>query len=67
MNTTIIGLGSGGSSPSEISTVDRINVVSGVFLILSGIFGGCVNNQLGPKYTLMLGASGYPMYVGSLW
>jgi hypothetical protein len=67
MNTTVLGLGAGGSHPSEIPIIDKVNVVSGTLITLSGFFGGCVNNQLGPRYTLMIGASGYPIYVGSLW
>jgi hypothetical protein len=67
MNTVLVGLGAGGSHPSEIPTVDKINIVTGTFIAFSGVFGGCINNRLGPKYTLMLGASGYPVFVGSLW
>jgi hypothetical protein len=67
MNVTVIGLGAGGSHPSELSTVDKINVLSGTFIAVSAFFGSCFNNQPGPKYTLMLGASGFPFYVGSLW
>jgi hypothetical protein len=52
MNTVVIGLGAGGSHPSNIPIIDRISVVNGVFLIIAGIFGGSVNNKLGPKYTV---------------
>jgi hypothetical protein len=67
MNTVIFGLGAGGSHPSNIPIIDRVNIVSGILLIVAGAFGGSVNNKLGLKYTLMLGASGYPIYVGSMW
>ncbi|KAE9369253.1 MFS general substrate transporter [Stipitochalara longipes BDJ] len=67
MNSLVVGLGAGGSHPSNIEVVDRINLVSTAFMILSGILGGNVNNQLGPRYTLMFGVSGYPLYMGSLW
>lgn len=67
MNSLIVGLGAGGSHPSNIEVVDRINVVGTVFMILGGIVGGSVNNQLGPRNTLMIGVSGYSVYTGSLW
>jgi hypothetical protein len=67
MHTTEIGLGAGGSCPSEIPSVDRINVVNTALLSCAGFFGGSTNNQLGPKYTLMLRVSRYPVYIGALW
>jgi hypothetical protein len=62
-----MGLGTGGSRPENIPVVDKINIVAGTLIVLAGIVGGSVNNQIGPKCTLMVGASGYPIYVGSLW
>jgi len=67
MNGTVLGLGAGGSRPSNIPIVDRINIVGASVTIVAGLFGGSVNNKIGPRYTLMLGASGYPIWVGSLW
>ena len=67
MNTTVVGLGAGGSRPSEIPTVDKINIVNTTLLSFTSFFGGSIINQIGPKYTLMIGASGYPFYVGALW
>ncbi|KAE9381157.1 hypothetical protein N431DRAFT_322617, partial [Stipitochalara longipes BDJ] len=66
MNTAITTMGAGGSHPYNIPIIDRVNVVVGVMFIIAGSFGN-VNNKLGPKWTLMLGASGYPVYVGALW
>ena len=67
MNSTVLGLGAGGSHPSEIPTVDKVNIVTSVSLVICGLLGGSVNNKIGPRYTLMVGASGYPVYVGALW
>jgi hypothetical protein len=67
MNSLIVSLGAGGSHPSNIEVVDKINIVATVFMILGGIIGGNFNNQLGSRFTLMIGASGYPLYTGSLW
>ena len=67
MNTTVLGLGAGGSHPANIQIVDRVNIVAASVTIPAGFFGGSVNNQIGPRYTLMLAASGYPVYVGALW
>ena len=67
MNIVIFSLGAGGSHPSNIEVVDRINIVGGVCIVIASIFGGSINNQLGPKYTIIFGISGYPLYVGSMW
>ena len=67
LNSTITGLGAGGSRPSEISIVDKLSIITTTMISVTSFFGGSINNQLGPKYTLMLGASGYPIYVGALW
>ena len=67
MNTVILGLGAGGSLPSNIPIIDKVNVVGGVFTIVAGITGGSINKKIGPKFTLMLGVSGYPLYIGAMW
>jgi hypothetical protein len=67
MNSLLVGLGAGGSHPHNIAVVDKINVVSTVLMIVGGIFGGSFNNQFGPKCTMLIGTSGYPIYIGSLW
>jgi hypothetical protein len=67
LNSTVLGLGAGGSRPSNIPIVDKVNIVGASVTIVAGFFGGSVNNQIGPRYTLILAASGYPVYVGALW
>ena len=67
MNAADLGLGAGGNRPKEIPTVDKVNVLTTTLLCASSFFGGSINNQIGPKYSAMLGASGYPLYIGSLW
>lgn len=61
------GLGAGGARPEYIRYTDPGNVVLYCMFGLSGIFGGSVINQLGPRITLMIGATGYSIYAGSLW
>lgn len=34
---------------------------------ITGIFGGSIINQFGPRVTLTIGAMGYSLYAGSLW
>ena len=65
--TTIIGLGAGGSRPSNIPIVDRINVVSGSLISAFAFIGGSLINKIGPRLTLTIGVSGYPLYTGALW
>jgi len=67
LNGTVLGLGAGGSHPSNIPIVDKVNIVGASVTIVAGFFGGSINNQIGPRYTLILAASGYPVYVGALW
>jgi hypothetical protein len=35
--------------------------------IVAGLFGGSINNKIGPRYTLVIAAASYPMWAGSLW
>ncbi|KAL4778894.1 major facilitator superfamily domain-containing protein [Aspergillus varians] len=61
------GLGAGGVHPSYIHITDAGNVVLYCIFGVAGVFGGSIINQLGPRITLMVGASGYSIYAGSLW
>ena len=67
MNATVVGLGAGASRSSNIPVVDKVQIVGTCTTVLSGFFAGSVNNKIGPRYTLALGASGYPIYIGALW
>jgi hypothetical protein len=58
MNTAILGYGAGGNHPSKIPIVDKINIIAAVIIAVTAFFGGSVNNILGPRVTLMIGASG---------
>ena len=67
MNATVVGLGAGASRPSNIPVVDKVQIVGTCTTVLSGFFAGSINNKIGPRCTLALGASGYPLYIGALW
>lgn len=67
MNATVVGLGAGAIHPSNIPVVDKVQIVGACTTVLFGFFVGCINNKIGPRYTLALGASGYPLYIGALW
>lgn len=43
------------------------NTIPYAFFAVFGWLGGATINWLKPKYTLILGAVGYPIYAGSLW
>ncbi|AFR98414.1 hypothetical protein J008_06397 [Cryptococcus neoformans] len=65
MFSAVSGLGAGGTQDTALS--DTANaVLYGVFAIM-GIFAGSINNVLGPRLTLSIGATGYSLYVGALW
>jgi hypothetical protein len=67
LNGAVLGLGAGGSHPSNIPIIDKVNIVGASVTVVAGFFGGSINNQIGPRYTLILAASGYPVYLGALW
>ncbi|KIX99216.1 uncharacterized protein Z520_04792 [Fonsecaea multimorphosa CBS 102226] len=60
-----LGAGGGGVDAAHVN-----NIVAAVFYGVFGVtgtFGGSTLNTLGPRYTLMIGAFGYPFYVSGLW
>lgn len=63
----ITGLGAGGKQPQLIGIVNKANVILYCLFGASGILGGSIINKIGPRWALMIGATGYPMYAGSLW
>lgn len=63
----ITGLGAGGKQPQLIGIVNQANVILYCLFGASGILGGSIINKIGPRWALMIGATGYPMYAGSLW
>ncbi|EXJ85985.1 hypothetical protein A1O1_06354 [Capronia coronata CBS 617.96] len=62
----IANLGAGAGKPNSL-TMNYItsSTLYGIFAI-SGFFAGSIINRFGPKYAVMLGASGYPLYVTGL-
>ncbi|KAG5984644.1 hypothetical protein E4U55_003865 [Claviceps digitariae] len=61
----ISNLGAGGIDDVQLSDVAN-SVLYGTFFC-GGFFGGSINNILGPRLTMSLGATGYALYLGSLW
>ncbi|PLB47354.1 MFS general substrate transporter [Aspergillus steynii IBT 23096] len=63
----LTGLGAGGGQASSQETTALANsILYGVFTV-AGWCAGPVLNHLKPKWTAVIGAIGYPVYVGSLW
>lgn len=62
----ITGLGAGGKQPELIGIVNDANVVLYTLFGASAVVGGGVINKIGPRYSLMIGVTGYPVYCGSL-
>ncbi|KAL4882103.1 MFS general substrate transporter [Aspergillus karnatakaensis] len=63
----LTGLGAGGGQATSQETAALTNsILYGVYTI-AGWCAGPVLNHLKPKWTIILGGIGYPIYVGSLW
>ena len=67
LNNAVLGLGAGGNRPDRIPTVDRVNYVLAFTIVGASCVGGIATNKLGPRYTVVLAAVGYPLYIGCLW
>ncbi|KAH8646240.1 hypothetical protein BX600DRAFT_519078 [Xylariales sp. PMI_506] len=62
---TALGAGGGRANSTEMSyIVSSVNY--GVFAV-TGFLGGSVINKFGPKWSIFIGAFGYPFYVSGLW
>ncbi|KAF2165583.1 hypothetical protein M409DRAFT_36848 [Zasmidium cellare ATCC 36951] len=60
-------LGAGGGRPSSTTMSNIANgVLYGVFSF-SAIGAGSLLNTIGPRWTLLFGITGYPIYQGALW
>ncbi|CAH0033149.1 unnamed protein product [Clonostachys rhizophaga] len=63
----LTGLGAGGGQASSQRVASLTNaILYGIYAVV-GWCAGSILNYLKPKYTIALGAIGYPFYVGSLW
>ncbi|KAH7202957.1 hypothetical protein BKA60DRAFT_641075 [Fusarium oxysporum] len=63
----LTGLGAGGGQPSSQRVASLTNaILYGIYAVV-GWCAGSILNYLKPKYTIAIGAIGYPFYVGSLW
>ncbi|CAH0022488.1 unnamed protein product [Clonostachys rhizophaga] len=65
--TALTGLGAGGGRPGSADVANKTNAILYGLLAFVGLFGGSILNILRPKVSLMVGAIGYPLYVGGLW
>lgn len=63
----ITGLGAGGGQPTSQHVVSTSAAITFGVFALSGWVGGTVLNLVRPKIMIMLAATGYPIYIGSLW
>ncbi|KAK5043607.1 hypothetical protein LTR84_011367 [Exophiala bonariae] len=61
------GLGAGGGKPSSVTRADISNaVLYGVF-VFSSFLASSLINVLGPRFTVCIGVTGYPLYTGAMW
>ncbi|KAH8422534.1 uncharacterized protein LDX57_000288 [Aspergillus melleus] len=63
----VTNLGAGGGPANATQMQNIVNSVLYAIYFVVGFFSGSVVTTVGPKYTLVFGTLGYPIYVGSLW
>ncbi|KAK4936650.1 hypothetical protein LTR10_022502 [Elasticomyces elasticus] len=65
--TAVLNLGAGGA---QADSAHVNNIVAASLYSIFGVvafFAGSILNKLGPRYTMMIGAFGYPFYITGLW
>jgi hypothetical protein len=67
MYSAITGLGAGGGKPSSLEVANNVNAIIYIFLAFGSIVVGFVLHKLTPRICLIIGALGYPLYIGGLW
>lgn len=63
---TLLGAGGGRASSTFMGDVSN-GVLYGVFVFSAAFGAGTLLNTVGPRTTVMIGVTGYPIYTGSLW
>ncbi|CAH0023108.1 unnamed protein product [Clonostachys rhizophaga] len=63
----ILGLGAGGGQASSLLMAQVSNACLYAVFAVTGILGGTILTKIGPRWTVLLAISGYPLYTGSLW
>ncbi|KAF9938719.1 hypothetical protein BGZ65_012354, partial [Modicella reniformis] len=64
MFNALNSLGGGGQLDSKVG--QNANVALYTCFAVFGLLSGAIHNKLGPKWTIFLGCSTYPLYAGSL-
>ncbi len=67
MNSTVLGLGAGGSRAENLPLINKITAVGMAVTAITAVFGGTLTNKLGPRATMLIATSGYPSFVICLW
>lgn len=67
MYNAITGLGAGGGKPSSLEVANNVNAIIYIMLAFGSLVVGSILALLKPRLCLVLGAVGYPFYVGGLW
>ncbi|KAM3547563.1 hypothetical protein MY1884_009525 [Beauveria asiatica] len=63
----VLGLGAGGGKPSSQRVSDISNSsLYGIYAVF-GFFTGAIMNKLGPRITMTIGVTGYPLYEAGLF
>ncbi|CAK9781601.1 MFS general substrate transporter [Cutaneotrichosporon oleaginosum] len=65
MFNALSNLGAGGAQ--DVALVDITNSLLYAMFCIVGFFSGSIHNVIGSRLTLLIGACGYPIYVGGLW
>lgn len=63
----LTGLGAGGGRPSSTSVANETNAILYGLFALCAWFAGAIVNLLKPRWSVVIGAFGYPLYVAGLF
>lgn len=63
----VTGLGAGGGKPSSAEVSNNVNAINYAVFTLMSLVVGFVLNSWTPKVCLLIGAIGYPVFMGSFW
>ncbi|TKA58643.1 hypothetical protein B0A55_11420, partial [Friedmanniomyces simplex] len=62
---TLLGAGGGRPSSTDMGNISN-GVLYGIFAF-SAVGAGPLLNKIGPRWTLLFGITGYPIYQGAMW
>ncbi|KAF2464146.1 uncharacterized protein BDR25DRAFT_307336 [Lindgomyces ingoldianus] len=62
---TVLGAGGGPANATQMANITN-SVLYAVYFV-TGMFSGSVVTAIGPRFTLLFGSIGYPVFAGAMW